>query len=63
MKPFVNKAKWSGLWTRNCAEIAQMWNLKFAVRPEKVPGISRNGPQEGILYYLKVVKIIRRKLI
>ena len=36
MKLSVNKAKLSGLWTRNCADIPQVWNLKFAFRPKKV---------------------------
>ena len=35
MKLSVNKAKLSGLWTRNCADIPQVWNLKFAFRPKK----------------------------
>ena len=63
MKLSDNKAKLSGLWTRSCAAIPQVWILKFAFRPEKFPGISRNRPQEGILYYLTLVKIIRRILV
>ena len=63
MKLSVNRAKLSGLWTRNCAAIPQVWISLFAFRHKMFPGILRNGPQEGILYYLTVVKIIRRILI
>ena len=63
MKLSVNKAKLSGLWTRNCADIPQVWNLKFAFRPKKVSWHFKKWAPEGILYYLKVVKIIRRILI
>ena len=42
----VNEAKLTGLWDRNCATIQQVVILKFAFRPEKFPGLSRNGPQK-----------------
>ena len=38
-------------------------DIIICLQAEKFPGILRNGPQKGILYYLTVVKIIRRILI
>ena len=40
----VNEAKWTGLLARNCAIIHQVLITKFAFGPEKLPGLSRNGP-------------------
>ena len=31
---------------RKCATIQLVWILKFALAPEKLPGLSRNGPLE-----------------
>ena len=39
------EAKLTGLWARNCANIQQVVILKFAIGPQKFPGLSRNGPQ------------------
>jgi len=49
MKVSVNEAKLTGLWARNCATFQQVLMLKFALGPEKFPGLSRNGAQ---VYYL-----------
>ena len=46
IKLSVNEAKLTGLWDRNCATIQQVVILKFAFRPEKFPGLWRNGPQK-----------------
>ena len=45
MKLSVDGAKLTGLWARNCATIEVVWILKFAFGPEKLTGLSRNGPQ------------------
>ena len=46
MKLSVDEAKLTGLWSaRNCATIEVVWILNFAFGPEKLPGLSRNGPQ------------------
>ena len=45
MKLAVIEASLTGLWARNCANNQQALNLKFALGPEKFPGLSRNGPQ------------------
>ena len=44
MKLSVNEAKLAGLWARNCATIQQVSISKFAFGPEKLAGLSRNGP-------------------
>ena len=49
MKLAANEAKLAGLWDRNCATIQQVLISKFAFGSEKLPGLSRNGPQEAIL--------------
>ena len=46
IKLSVNEAKLTGLWDKNCATIHQVVILKFAFRPKKFPGLSRNGPQK-----------------
>ena len=43
-KLLVNDAKLTGLWARNWATIQQVLILKFALGPEKFPGVSRNRP-------------------
>ena len=45
MKLSVNEAKLTNLWAVNCATIQKVWILKIAFRPEKFPGLSKNGPQ------------------
>ena len=45
MKLSVNKAKLTGLWARNCATIQLVLILNFTFGPEKLSGLSRNGPQ------------------
>ena len=45
MKVSVNEAKLTGLWARNCATIYLVLNSKFAFGLEKLPVLSRNGPQ------------------
>ena len=45
MKLLLNDAKSTGLWARNCATIEQFLFLKFALGPEKFPGVSRNRAQ------------------
>ena len=46
MKLSVNKAKLTGLWARNCtATIQLVLILNFTFEPEKLSGLSRNGPQ------------------
>ena len=44
MKLSVNEAKLTGLWARDCDTIQQVLILKFAFRPEKLSGLSRNAP-------------------
>ena len=51
MKLSENEAILTGLWASNCATIHQVLILKFAFRPEKFPGVSRNGPA-GLRVYL-----------
>ena len=48
MKLSVNKAKLTGLWARNCATIQLVLILKFTFAPEKLSGLSRNGPAPGL---------------
>ena len=43
MKLSLYKAKFTGLWAKNCATIQQVLILKFAFGPEKFMGLSRNG--------------------
>ena len=40
----VNKAKLTGLWARNCGTIQLVLISKFTFGPEKLSGLSRNGP-------------------
>ena len=73
MKLSVNEAKLTGLWARNWATIQQVLILKFALGPEKLLGLSRNGPQHGgfILrewlaaraYYIMRMQCIIKKLL
>ena len=44
MKLSVNEAILIGSWARNCGTIQEVLLLKFAFGPEKLPGLSRNGP-------------------
>ena len=44
MKLSVDEAKLTGLWARTVLTTQLVWILKFAFRPEKFPGLSRNGP-------------------
>ena len=44
MKLSENEAILTGLWARNWATIQQVLILKFAFGPEKLRGLSRNGP-------------------
>ena len=44
IKVSVNEAEFTGLWARNCATTQQVLISKFAFGPEKLPGLSRNGP-------------------
>ena len=44
MKLSANEAKLTGLCARNSATIQQVLILKVAFGPEKLPGLSRNGP-------------------
>ena len=44
MKLSVDEAKLTGMWVRNCAAFRQVVILKFALGPEKFPGLPRNGP-------------------
>ena len=39
----MNEAELTGLRARNCATIQQVFILKFAFGPEKLPCLSRNG--------------------
>ena len=45
IKLSVNETKWSSLlaWTRGLILYISIWILDFG--PEKLPGLSRNGPQ------------------
>ena len=45
----VNEAKLTGFWASNFATIQQVLTLKFAFGPEKVSGLSRNGPLFWVL--------------
>ena len=49
MKVSVNEAKLTGLWATNCVRIQQVLISKSALGPEKLLGISRNGPIEARL--------------
>ena len=42
MKLSVYEAKLTGSWARNYATIQQVLISKFAIVPEKLPGLSRN---------------------
>ena len=44
MKLSVNEVKLTGLGARNCATIQQVLISNFAFGPEKLPGLSKNGP-------------------
>ena len=44
MKLSVDEAKLTGMWAWNCAAFQQVVILKFALGPEKFPGLARNGP-------------------
>ena len=45
MKVSANEAKLTGFWaTKNCATIQLGLISKSAFGPEKLPGLSRNGP-------------------
>ena len=44
MKLSVDEAKLTGMWAWNCAGFQQVVILKFALGPEKFPGLLRNGP-------------------
>ena len=44
MKLSVDEAKLTGLWAKNFATIQLVLISKFAFRPEKLSGLSRNGP-------------------
>ena len=46
MRLYVNEAKLTSLWARNCATIQRVWILKFAFGAERLPGLSKNGPQD-----------------
>ena len=46
MKLYVNEAKLTGLWARNCATIQLVLILKLAFGPENLPGLRRNEPQK-----------------
>ena len=50
MKLSVNEAKLTGLWARNFTTIQLLLISKFAFRPEKLPGLSRNGPLHCLLW-------------
>ena len=42
----ANEAKLTSLWAGNCTTIQQVWILKFAFGAKKLPGLSRNVPQD-----------------
>ena len=44
MKLSVDEAKLTGMWAWNCTAFRQVMILKFALGPEKFPGLLRNGP-------------------
>ena len=44
MKSSVHEVKLTGLWARNCATIQQVLISNFTFGPEKLPGLSKNGP-------------------
>ena len=44
MKLSVDEAKLTGMWVGNCAAFRRVVILKFALGPEKFPGLPRNGP-------------------
>ena len=45
IKLSVNETKWSSLLARTRALILYISILRFDFGPEKLPGLSRNGPQ------------------
>ena len=47
IKLSVNETKWSSLLARTCALIFYISILIFDFGPEKLAGLSRNGPQSG----------------
>ena len=65
MKLSVNKAKLTGLWATNCATIQLVLILNFTFGPEKLSGLSRNGPQgrvaKNILRLRELVTIISKQ--
>ena len=56
MKLSANEAKLIGLCPRNRAAIQQVLILKVAFGPEKLPGLSRNGP---LYRYLRLTSPLR----
>ena len=49
MEVSVNEAKLTDLWATNCVRIQKVLISKSAFGPEKLPGLSRNGPLEARL--------------
>ena len=54
MKLSIIQAIWTGFWARNCGNTQQVLILKFALGPEKFPGLSRNGSRPD---YFSVPKL------
>ena len=52
IKLSVNETKWSTLLARTCALILHTSIWLFDFGPEKLPGLSRNGPLDLKQYYL-----------
>ena len=46
LKLVVNEAKLTSLWARNYATIQRVWILKFAFGAKRLPGLSKNEPQD-----------------
>ena len=60
MRVSVNKAKLTGLWAKNCANIQLALITKIAFGPNKSPGLSRNGPQRSVSRALSTVSTVMR---
>jgi len=48
---FFDKTSRAGLWAKSHTTILKIFILKYSSGPEKLPGLSRNGPQES---YFKI---------
>ena len=57
IKLSVNETEWSSLLARTRARILYISIWKFDIGPERLPGLSRNGPQGGRINTVDQIKI------